>query len=270
MHSSSYPTVLQRLVGDGYNVLNGGDGGEKTLAIMARQGALKIYLKDNLRFYPQESRIYIGNQNDTVFVSESGKRIDFTSLLGNGIPINNIKIGNDLYSLSFENFVWEPRSYSMYLSRTVTGTDITLPAGSEAVMSSTAVSKRDGVDVYLMGANGGFSTTEEFISQINSMINYHGNGKYIVIIPYWESSYDNAFASAFGSHAINFRLEAMQNGLSYEGITPTAADQNAIASYLVPASLHYNNDANNVHLNEYGYDFLAHLVYEKGKALGYY
>lgn len=37
---------------------------------------------------------------------------------------------------------------------------------------------------------------------------------------------------------------------------------------LMPASLRYKNKADEVHLNEKGYHFLAHLIYERGKLLG--
>ena len=38
----------------------------------------------------------------------------------------------------------------------------------------------------------------------------------------------------------------------------------------LPTSFRYLNQTGDVHLNEYGYDFLAHCVYNKGKELGYF
>ncbi|MGN0889076.1 MAG: hypothetical protein ACI4UY_09375 [Kiritimatiellia bacterium] len=37
----AYPAQLQKLLGSGYRVLNGGDGGEDTVTIMARQGGCR-------------------------------------------------------------------------------------------------------------------------------------------------------------------------------------------------------------------------------------
>ena len=119
-----------------------------------------------------------------------------------------------------------------------------------------------------MGANGGYKDNAEYISQLKAMIAYHGNGKYIVIKPYW--GYYTGLEEAFGNHLLDFKKLSQENGIAYEKLTPTEADNKAVSRNEVPASLHYENDPSNVHLNEYGYHFLAYCVYEKGKALGYF
>ena len=54
------------------------------------------------------------------------------------------------------------------------------------------------------------------------------------------------------------------------GLTPKPEDESAIGAGNVPPALRYQNEPSNVHLNEYGYDFLAHLIYERGKELGFW
>lgn len=57
----SYPGVLQDLLGDGYDVVNCGVGGESTLTIMARQSCL------NLR--PSFGRILTRNLSLSLIIS---------------------------------------------------------------------------------------------------------------------------------------------------------------------------------------------------------
>lgn len=50
----------------------------------------------------------------------------------------------------------------------------------------------------------------------------------------------------------------------------TGTDTSLINSGHVPASLRYGNAADQVHLNRYGYHYMATVVYEQGKTLGYW
>ena len=100
------------------------------------------------------------------------------------------------------------------------------------------------------------------------MIAHHGNDKYIIVKPYWGNVM--GLEANFGNHIVDFKSSAIQNGLAFEGLTPTEEDTRAYSRDEVPASLHYENNAGDVHLNQYGYHFLAHCIYEKGKELGYF
>lgn len=62
----SYPGVLQDLLGDDYDVVNCGVGGENTLTIMARQGAYPMLLAHDVVLFNDEERkfdTFIGNND---------------------------------------------------------------------------------------------------------------------------------------------------------------------------------------------------------------
>ena len=90
MHSKSYPSVLQKLVGDSYVVYNGGDGGEKTVAIAARQGGIKVYTAKKITFDRGSDKKAISTETSDIFVTENGTPVVLTSLLGNGISVRVI------------------------------------------------------------------------------------------------------------------------------------------------------------------------------------
>lgn len=68
----SYPGVLQDLLGDGYDVVNCGVGGESTLTIMARQGAYLMLLAHDVVLFNDGERkfdTFIGNNDIPTFIS---------------------------------------------------------------------------------------------------------------------------------------------------------------------------------------------------------
>lgn len=269
MHSDSYPSKLREMLGTNYNVLNAGDGGETSRTIAARQGGLKVYTSLPIIFGQNSKSTFISNEHQGIFVTKDNNPVTLTALLGNAISVNKVKIGGKEYTLEFDKFVWSPRSFELYLTRTENISQrLEIPKGTEVVFGGTDVSKKGGIDIYMIGANGGYSNVADYISQLKAMIAHHGNDKYIVIKPYWTDM--SGLEEAFGNHLIDFKKLSQQNGIAFEGLTPTEEDNKAAVRNQVPASLHYQNDASNVHLNKYGYHFLAHCIYEKGKALGYF
>lgn len=269
MHSKSYPSVLQKLVGDSYVVYNGGDGGEKTVAIAARQGGIKVYTAKKITFDRGSDKKAISTETSDIFVTENGTPVVLTSLLGNGISVSPVKIGGVEYQLKFDYFNWSPRTFKLYLYRsTDTDKSFSIPEGTEVIFGGSDISTKGGVDIYMMGANGGYANDAEYISQVKAMIKHHGNDKYLIIKPYWDNI--SGLEAEFGDHVVDFPKLAAENGLAFEGLTPTDADTKACTQGKIPPSLRYQNEADNVHLNEYGYHFLANCIYEKGKTLGYW
>lgn len=269
MHSLSYPTRLQEMLGDEFKVLNGGDGGENSLAIAARQGGIKIYTSRNIYFSRGEESIFISSENQGIFVTSDNRPVTFTSLLGNGILVNDVTIGDQAYTLRFDSFTWSPRQFKLSLNRKGDLSKVVdIKKGSEVILNSANISTKGGIDIYMMGANGGYTNDSDYISQLKSMVEHHGNDKYIIVKPYWSNV--AGLESAFGNHILDFKSLALQNGLEFEGLTPTENDKEAYSKNEIPASLHNENNASDVHLNQYGYHFLAHCIYEKGKELGYF
>lgn len=267
MWDKSYPAVLQSLLGNEFKVINAGDGGENTVTIMARQGALKLFTENEIVFQKGEDTVVIGNQENNGFVSANDEKIALTALLGNQLPVNDITICGEKFTLKLKEFSWTPITYTAVLTRENSDKTFKIPKGSQVVLNHSKISRNGGIDIYLMGADDGFDKSpQKLIDQFKLMVNYHRSDRFIIIAPFWTKDYDEALEEAFPDHIVYFRKMACENGHEFEGLVATQEDLERISLGRTPPSLCYKNKPD-VHLNEYGYHFLAHLVYEKGKEL---
>lgn len=268
MRDRSYPTILGELLGDDYKVINAGDGGEDTITIMARQGALKLFTENDIVFGKSEESVAIGNQDNNGFITADNEKIKLTALLGNELPVNDITICGEKFTLDLKGFSWTPITYTAVLKRKNADKVLKIPKNSQVFLNNTDIAQKGGIDIYLMGANGGFDkSAEKLVCQFKKMIAHHGNDRFIIIVPFWSPDYDELLTEEFGEHLVYFRKEACENGLDYEGLTPTEEDKERIILGRTPPSLCYKNKPD-VHLNEHGYHLLGNLVYAKGKELG--
>lgn len=275
---AAYPARLQALLGDGYRVLNSGDGGEDVVTIPARQGALPLATAARIAFAAGEDKVQIGDGTDNGFRTPDGRGIKLTAALGREMPVNPVRIGTGSYWLSFTEFKWNtpghPISYKLWLKRADATAAAEIPAGTPVRFTSAAMVEGAYCEVFLMGANGGWhNDVDELIAGYRRMIARRGADKpHLVIVPYWGGftpAQVAAFKAAFGDRAIDFRGEAIARGLAVEGLKPTALDEAERAQGRVPPGLLYRNRPD-CHMNQYGYDFLARLVHERGKSLGYW
>ena len=90
-----YPAQLQSLLGEGYRVLNSGDGGENSVTIPVRQGAYRIVTADAITFPAGETTVTIGDAFDNGFHTIAGEKIMLTAALGRMIPVNPVEIGGE-------------------------------------------------------------------------------------------------------------------------------------------------------------------------------
>jgi len=276
--AETYPARLQAFLGGEYRVLNSGDGGENTITIPARQGCLALKTAKPIQFAAGEKRVMIGDGEDNGFRTHAEEKIKLTSALGREIPVNPVKIGTQSYRLSFTEFKWNtpghPISYKLWLNRDDFAVSQVIPGGTPVVFSSVDAAKDAYCEIFLMGANGGWGNkVERLIAGYRKMIAVRGEDKpYLAVVPYWggfTEAQAAAFKAAFGDHTVDFRGESLRRGLEVEGLVETELDKAEKSQGRVPPSLLYRNRPD-CHMNARGYDFLARLVYERGKALGYW
>ena len=248
-----YPAQLEALLGSGYRVFNSGDGGEDSVTIPARQGAVPLATASQIVFPAGERTVKIGDETDNGFHSPIGEKIKLTASLGRQIPVNPVRIDGHDYTLSFRDFRWNSPtnqiSYTLWLSRGKNGADkpLTIPAGASATFASVAAAPDAYCEIFFVGANGGWNNdVAKLIGQIRAMVGRRGEERpYLVIVPYWSGfsqEKKDAFKAAFGRRAVEFPVEA---------------------------SLCFRNSLN-VHLNEQGYALLAKLLHTRGAELGYW
>jgi len=270
-----YPARLQARLGAGWRVFNSGDGGENSVTIPVRQGAYRIRTAERIVFPAGVKKVRIGDGTDNGFRTEAGEKIKLTAPLGRELSVNPVRIAGADYVLSMRDFRWNtatnPISYTLWLERKETTQALEIPPAAVS-FASIDRTKASVCDIVFMGANGGWNKDPKvLIDQHRAMIRHHGEGRpYLVIIPYFGGPrLAAAFKEAFGDHAVDFRAEAIARGLAAQGLVPTALDTKEMAAGRVPPSLMYRNRPD-VHLNEHGYDFLAGLLFDRGRALGYW
>ncbi len=277
-----YPTRLQALLGDGYEVLNGGYAGDSSYGIMARQGATGLKTKNAIIFAAGEKSVVIGHRvNGMGLLMDDGReltKLNVSQALSSVYPFincNPITVGGKQYTLGITNLSGTDGDYDITLNRTDASAALTIPAGTKAVMNGSDISANNYCDIYLMGVNDGVGAQasaqqiSDLIARYKKLVANSGDN-YLIIIPFWGKVFDDAFIKEFGDHAVPFRTYAAANGMELTGLTPTKLDSNMMKSEMVPASLRYDNNASQVHLNAHGYKVLAQAVYEQGKKLGYW
>ena len=285
-----YPKKLQKLLPDGYKIINAGVGGENSLTIMARQGAYPMKLAHDVIIFPKNKRKYkmfIGNNDIPAFVSSYNDSI-VRPMLQRGWKkdkspayINECYINNMPITLSSESFLWRTNNkwniqYNYYIDRFVDNNNTdTLKAGSIVTTYAMKHLRNAYANVFFIGQNGGFEDAADLIKQLQSMVNYSKCDKYVIIsfhavnnvMPTVErlKGMEDSLASVFDKHYFNLRSYMVNNGLKDAGITPTQADKDSILHGQVPPSLM----SDRVHFNKKGYELIANSVKKKFDELGY-
>ncbi len=274
-NTETYPAVLGGLLGENYTVINAGGGGETAQTIAARQGAYKVYTYKELIFEKGDSIIDIGMDNfKMAFRLEDGTLLNVS---WHPNPFSPYEFESDSVFIDAEEY-FLPKNGKWYeLKRLKTDKRTVIPKGAEVVfLSAKEQQKGSFCEIFYIGTNGrvsGIPTKKDIdflIRENKNMIKRHGNDCFLVIIPYWNGYYSEAFVEAFGDKAVDFRKELLLHGVEEEGLTPTQTDLEKMNNGEIPPMFRLNNNPNEIHLNKYGYSFLAKKLYERGKKLGYW
>lgn len=286
---SAYPEYLQEMLGDEYQIINAGVGGENTLTIMARQGAFPMKLAHDITLFNSEEnkfKTFIGNNDITCFLSTYNEE-KVTPLLQQGwysdspAQINPCSIEGNIFDLSSEAKFWREEGkyqfeYNYFIeSREKTPKTYTLKAGSIVRTYAMNHLKNKHANIFFIGQNGGFHDTADLIRQLTAMIDYSRSSRYIVIsfhkpnrtIPTISrmKEMEDSLKHAFGTHYINLRDSLVTKGIEHSGVTPTQEDIDSIQKGQVPPQLLTDG----THFTTAGYKEIARLVFMKIKELGY-
>ncbi|MBQ3183306.1 MAG: hypothetical protein IJB57_06530 [Clostridia bacterium] len=253
-----YPRRLSQLTG--MEVKNYGIGAETADTIAARQGGLLVAVKP----------VTIPSTATPVAVELVSDLYGTPADIGiYGLAaINPVTIGGIEGQLSRSG-------NSYYFTRTEKGTSVTLK-GITRLYTYAMLDKRESdIMVVWAGHNNNYvaGQGDRLISVIDKMIKYHGSDRYIIIgmtaerrAPAYKDI-NAALADRYAEHFIDAQpYLADPQRLTELGITPTAKDSQYLSYGWTPPSLLAADD---LHLNQAGYDIIAELVYEKICELGY-
>lgn len=280
----SYPSVLERLVGDNYKVINCGVGGETTLTIMARQGSAPMLLAHDVTIFGkghEDIPQVVGTQDIPAFVSSWGDgRQIVTPLLQNpnSAQLNPVTIAGRSYELKAESQFWMEGSINHHIVNQnntyivpiePSDTSYVLSEGTSVVSNAASTLRDKDVNVFFVGQNGGFTDVADLICQIKTMIAY-GRAKQNIVISFHRpnkvipspkrmSEMEDSLQTAFGTQYINLRKHMIENGLREADIIGTREDYDSIAKGEVPPTLMVDG----THFTPEAYAIIAKLVRDK-------
>lgn len=260
----SYPSVLKGLVGNNYNVINQGSGGENTIAILSRQGSVATYV-NNITIPAKQTTVKLCQPNEYLDSNLGIKSL--LTIAGDMTGINPCYINSVRGILSKVN---DGNGVYYTFTRSKDGKEIVIDRPTRIFFYSTN-RYNNSILCLFIGQNGGYSTKEELVEQIRNAIRHNGTDKYIILglttgSNTERASLEKTMQNAFGLHYLNTRKYLYMYGLSDANIKPTTQDENDIKNGIVPNSLR----SDSVHLNDKGYTVLGNIVYKKGVELGYW
>lgn len=261
---TSYPSVLEeRLHNDRMyiSVSNMGIGGENTVTIAGRAGAIPFRLEEFT--IPADL-----TPTEVIFKEEKGKPIRPFEQGDSGI--NPCSINGVEGKLSGERA--EDGKMLYYFTRTEPGEAVYVEEGTE-VETWAASYFHDYIYVVFMGENHGWNDAQDLIAQQQAILSMQEKyaGKYIVVgLPTGtreeRKDLEDALYEAYGERFLNIREYLSTQGIYDAGLKPSEEDISGMEEGRIPASLLTDD----IHFNADGYRLIGNYMYERMKALGYF
>lgn len=183
-----------------------------------------------------------------------------------------------------------------YFARKAAGPAVSVPEGTTIISDhDTVFNNSDNIMIFFLNCNAGwYDDPYKMLDMFQKAVDHFtalGGTKYILtgmsnlfpaISVELAEQFDALASAAFGNHYFSLREYQIQNGLSQNGLTPSALDTQRMAEGRVPASLVGGGSVDNiliydgvnvtdqVHPNAYGANTMMLAFYDKGKALGYW
>lgn len=255
----TYPSVLQSLLGDKYEVINKGVGGESGDTIGCRQGGITAYLAEDIE-------------------STYGATVKFIAQTPYGVTIKPSRQGskNDGYINGHKGIIGfdETKGISTFTPYDNITKTWTAKVGTPILMGYD--NSDTDIEIVCLGQNGvaNVNVNPQTLSG-NTKPNYeiwcdflktmqaYSNKKFIVLsLPTaggtnYDTTVDAYAKKVFGGSYICVRQELVKYGLEIAGLTATEDDTTAIQNGKCPPSLMCDT----IHLNQYGYKALATIIY---------
>ena len=296
----SYPAVLSRMLSDGYNVLNGGVGGETSWLVAYRQGGETIYVEPmTIPSTKTETRVYLrGQEEDYYLDSTNGKWTYSKGNLTHNISVDEKSRVNPCYiggikgTLSrtlLSSGTADPTTgetvqtdtFAYYFTRDKEGIEVTFNTPKHLVTNAYKT-LRGATSIFWVGQNDAHLHDGKYVTQgnardrVNNMIDVLSHKNYIVIDLPNGNNISSAnrvqgFSNDFGNHYLNIREYICKYGIDYANslganITPSSDDEEMLSKGEIPSCLRIDG----VHGNYWYYQIVAKAVYDKGVDLGYW
>jgi hypothetical protein len=231
---TTYPNVLDSLLGDDYQVINCGVGGENSLTIAARQGGIPMLLAHPVELPADNSKVIIGDRDHSLISSWNGWIVR-PLLQGGEATVNNCIIDGVECILGWTGTAWNDLDGRYTVQRLVSSdTSVTLREKSVIFTSSMRQYRNLFANVFFMGQNMGYADDADLASQYKAMIRFSGSGNFVIVgltsgTKSERTALETLMLKEFGVQYINLREYLSTQGLQDAGIIPTQADMEAMA-----------------------------------------
>ena len=252
-----YPRRLSQLTG--METKNYGIGAEAAEIIAMRQGGLPIIVKPTV--------IAADTASVQIEVTDENGWLTRLMMFGDA-GVNPVELGGVKGTLS-------RYGDSYYFTRLESGQGVVLDSYTRLYTHAMTDKRDNDILVIWSGHNNDYNIHQagELISIIDKMIEYHGNDRYIVVgmtaerrAPAYKEI-NAELKEKYGAHFVDAQpYLADPQRLTELSITPTQKDLEYLSYGWTPPSLLAADD---LHLNQAGYDIIAKLVSEKITELGF-
>ncbi len=248
-------------------VHNAGTGGENARTIMARQGADPIIV-NNITIPANRVPVTIATYASPLTTAFG---YNATPLLqGGGLHVNPVKIGDIEGTLTWTGNSYNDTNGTWTFTRSQTGAAVTINRPTAMTTAFDREKNSPHLMIIFMGQNGGYDANNDELVRMHQLMINHANAKHTIILGLSSGSassranYENAMKKAFGRYFISLREYLSTYGLADAGLTPTTADNMAMAVGTVPQqllvdSVHYTNATKTV---------IGNLIYKRCCELG--
>lgn len=279
-HEGCYTSVLQQMLGDGWEVVNCGIGGETTLTMMARQGSAPMLTAHDIQIFRSKDVRYpkfIGNTDIPAFVSSYGGGTVTPLLQGSWEPgsnarVNPVSIDGHSYIIRSEAHHWYEKGWKFeynYFLEPLEAAPATyiIPAGSVVLTSGAAELRGPDVNIFFIGQNGGFRDVQDLLAQLRLMKEFGAARRTIVVSFHVPNeaigdiegmkAMETALAEEFGGDFLALRAYLTESGLKDAGLTPKDEDIAAMKAGRVPPQLMTDG----THFTAAGYRLIAERLF---------
>ncbi len=271
----SYPAALQNALSD-YTVNNFGIGGENSRTIAQRMGASPLTIGVTTE-KKEEFTLPSGTDRSEQFniLGEDSTEASILKQVQEDTGkdcLNPVMVNGTECTLSRQGMFY-------CLSHADSGEKMTFKTGDRIVPQASFGNYSNDINIIWAGTNDRAKpeTVSKTIANIQTMIDYLGSDRYVVIgltaLSYMPevAKVNEALAEAFGEHFYDFRSYILENGLQDAGIKATKEDKKDLKIGEIPTSFMNAPDpsSDHVHGNEAFYQLLANELVKKLQEMQY-
>ncbi len=266
----TYPLTLEAMIqekiGGPYQVpvINMGVGGESSITIVGRNGAIPYVLSEDLVIPADITPV------DVYYTSKEGQKV--APLRQGKAGVNPVVIGGIEGILSITQETHVSKEFSYQFTRTTPGEAKTVPAGTTLVTDASS-KYLNYLPVVYIGQNGGYTDFADLIRQQRAIIDHQtANQDRFVIVGMHTGTAESraplekAMLDEYGDKYINLRQYMATDAMADAGLEPTEEDLRLMAQ----GSTHYSLMVpDHCHFNSTGYALIGKLIYKTMDTLGY-